>query len=137
MNSNPELVLGIVRGLFGFLIGILQMLCGSIVSIVGFGGMVAIFGMGTILFGIIGIIGAVLVSYNSKAGGALMLITGILGFMTASYFWIIAGLQDSSCHFLPGLSYSPIQGRYNVWHEIENGVSNGFRSSQRWRRACL
>ena len=48
--------------------------------------------MGTILFGIIGIIGAAIASYNHKAGGALMLIAGILGFITASYFWIVAGL---------------------------------------------
>jgi hypothetical protein len=46
MNRNPELVLGIVGGLFGILVGILQMLYGSIVSIVGFGGMVAIFPVG-------------------------------------------------------------------------------------------
>ncbi|MDD1753913.1 MAG: hypothetical protein LUQ38_12600 [Methanotrichaceae archaeon] len=47
--------------------------------------------MGTILLGIIGIIGGALVSYNRKAGGALMLRAGVLGFITASYFWIIAG----------------------------------------------
>ena len=86
------MALGIVGGLVGILVGILQMLYGSIVSIVGFGGTVAILGMGTILFGIIGIIGGAFVSYNHKAGGALMLIAGILGFITASYFWIIAGL---------------------------------------------
>ncbi|MDD1742269.1 MAG: hypothetical protein LUQ47_02940 [Methanotrichaceae archaeon] len=39
-----------------------------------------------------GIIGGALVSYNRKAGGALMLTAGALGFITASYFWIIAGL---------------------------------------------
>ena len=48
--------------------------------------------MGTILFGIIGIISVAFASYNHEAGGALMLIVGILGFITASYFWIIAGL---------------------------------------------
>ena len=39
-----------------------------------------------------GIIGGALVSYNRKAGGALMLTAGALGFITASYFWIIAEL---------------------------------------------
>ncbi|MDD1758927.1 MAG: hypothetical protein LUQ22_09385 [Methanotrichaceae archaeon] len=92
MSRNAELTLGIVGGLFGILVGILKTFFGGIVSIIGFGGTVAFLGMGTILLGIIGLIGGALVSYNRKAGGALMLMAGVLGFITASYFWIIAGL---------------------------------------------
>ncbi|MDD1757749.1 MAG: hypothetical protein LUQ22_03350 [Methanotrichaceae archaeon] len=91
-ESNAELALGVVGGLFGILVGILKRLFGGIVSIIGFGGTVAFLGIWTILLRIIGIIGGALVSHNRKAGGALMLIAGVLGFITASYFWIIAGL---------------------------------------------
>jgi hypothetical protein len=92
VSRNAELALGIVGGLFGIPVGILKTFFGGFVSIIGFGGTVAFLGIGTMLLGIIGIIGGALVSYNRKAGGALMLTAGVLGFITASYFWIIAGL---------------------------------------------
>jgi hypothetical protein len=86
VSRNAELALGIVGGLIGILVGIIKTLYGGIASIIGFGVLTAFLGTTTILLGIMGIIGGALVSYNRKAGGALMLIAGVLGFFTASYF---------------------------------------------------
>lgn len=94
MSRNAELALGIVGGLFGILTGIIVMFIGGIGGAVGAEGAetVTVLGFGAILFGIIGIVGGALVTHNHRAGGALMLLSGILGFVTTSAFWIIAGL---------------------------------------------
>ncbi|MDI9617245.1 MAG: DUF4064 domain-containing protein [Methanothrix sp.] len=94
MSRNAELALGIVGGLFGILTGIIVMFIGGIGGAVGAEGAetVTVLGFGAILFGITGIVGGALVTHNHRAGGALMLLSGILGFVTTSAFWIIAGL---------------------------------------------
>ncbi len=94
MSRNAELALGIVGGLFGILTGIFAMFVGGLGGAFGAEGAetVTLLGFGAVLFGIMGIVGGALVTHNQKAGGAMMLISGILGFVTTSLFWIVAGL---------------------------------------------
>ncbi len=49
-------------------------------------------GIAAVFFGIIGIIGGAIVSKNNKIGGIRMVLSGILGFIAISLFWIIPGV---------------------------------------------
>lgn len=90
---TAALVLGIIGGVFGILAGIIAILVG------GMGmafeaqdsGLVTGLGFGAILLGVVGIVGGALANGYPKASTALQLVSGVLGFVAVSAFWLISG----------------------------------------------
>lgn len=94
MGRTAELVLGVVGGIFGILSGVFAIFIG------GFGAVLDIhsaetvieLGFGAVVLGIIGIIGGAIVNRNNKVASGLLLVSGILGFIAISVFWVIPGV---------------------------------------------
>ncbi len=94
MGRTAELVLGLVGGIFGILVGIFAMFVGGFGAALGVHGAETITGLGfgAMILGVIGIIGGAIANRNNKAAGGLLLLSGILGFIAVSAFWIIPGI---------------------------------------------
>jgi len=94
MSRTIEMLLGISGGTMGVLVSLFTASIGGVLGILFVPGSVflVIFGVVTILFGVIGIIGGAIVSKNNKAASALMLLSGIGGFITAHVFWVVPGV---------------------------------------------
>ncbi len=94
MGRTSELVLGVSGGIFGILTGIFVVVVGGMGSVFGImdAELVITLGFAAVLFGVVGIIGGAIVNKNNKIGGSIMVLSGILGFIAVSLFWIVAGV---------------------------------------------
>ncbi|WP_135612142.1 DUF4064 domain-containing protein [Methanococcoides sp. AM1] len=103
MNTKVETALGVIGGSLGVLASAFIFYIvlagiwpggGSITyaSPEDFGFMV-VFGIVTLIVGLVGIAGGIIAKSDMKKGGKLMLISGILGFfLFFTFWWIIPGI---------------------------------------------
>lgn len=87
-------VLGLLGGLFGFLVVLLEGVVGGM-SAAGHGGHLVLW-LAVVAFGacLLGIVGASLVmGGRHKAGAWLSLVAGLIGFVAASALWIPSGVM--------------------------------------------
>lgn len=94
MSRRAEMILGVIGGIFGILFGIFAITVAGIGSIFGASDASLVFNLGfaAVLLGILGIVGGAVTNKNKKMAGGLMLATGLLGFIAISMFWTIPGL---------------------------------------------
>jgi len=92
LARTAELVLGIIGGIFGLLGAIVALFLGGLGGAFGMSGAETIVGLGwlAILASIIGLVGAGIVKSKPKAGGALMIISAILGIISVSFAYLLA-----------------------------------------------
>jgi RNA polymerase subunit RPABC4/transcription elongation factor Spt4 len=94
-SRTGEMVLGIIGGLIGIIVGVFAISVGGLAGAFGNpdASLVVGGGFGALLLGVIGIVGGAIANKNNKYGGYLMLISGLLGFIAVSAFWLISGLM--------------------------------------------
>lgn len=94
MSRRAEMILGVIGGIFGVLFGMFAVMVGGIGDAfdVSEASTVSSLGLGAVILGVLGIVGGAVVNKNKKMAGGLMLACGILGFIAISMFWIIPGL---------------------------------------------
>jgi hypothetical protein len=92
LTRTAELVLGIIGGIFGLLGAGAALFIGGLGSVFGAGGAEAIIGLGwlAIVASIIGLVGAGIVKGRARAGGALMIVSAILGLIAVSFAYLLA-----------------------------------------------
>jgi hypothetical protein len=93
-KKTGEPILGVVGGLLGTLAGVIVVYLNGLggATSSGMAAMVSNLGYAAIVLGILGFIGGAIVGRYKNAGGALMLLSGFLGFLSISFFWILAGI---------------------------------------------
>lgn len=93
-SRTLELVLGIIGGFFGIVGGIAAVMIGSFGAAFEAAGYsdIVILGTVAIIVSITGIVGAVLVKNKPKLGGTLMILSGIIGFISIFVFYILGGI---------------------------------------------
>jgi hypothetical protein len=89
---KADFVLGLLGGIFGFFAGLLALGFGGLGEALGASSATSIIGLGAlaILASIIGIVGAAISGGRPKAGGGLMIISGILGLIAVSMFYLLS-----------------------------------------------
>ncbi|QQE78097.1 DUF4064 domain-containing protein [Alicyclobacillus sp. SO9] len=89
-----SMVLGIVGSVFGVIAAITAMFIGGVGGAFGANGASTItsLGWGALFASIVGLIGSILVSGKPKVAAVLMLIGGIAGIISVSYFYILPGI---------------------------------------------
>ncbi|WP_079478853.1 DUF4064 domain-containing protein [Halobacillus salinus] len=92
MSRTTEMVLGILGGLFGFGGAFFALFMGAVDE--SFNGTSELSGLGTsaFVFSILAIIGGILVKFKPKAGGWLMLVSGVAILISISLFGVIPSL---------------------------------------------
>lgn len=102
MKRTPEFVLGLIGGILGFIGAIIALSVGGLGGALGAEGATTITTLGwfAMLFSVIGIVGAALVSNWTIGAGIFMLVSAIGGLICISFFYalsfillIIAGLM--------------------------------------------
>jgi ABC-type uncharacterized transport system permease subunit len=91
---TASLVLGIIGGVFGIIAGFLAMLVGGAGAAFQQpqGGTVVGLGIAAIFIGVAGIVGGALAPRYPKASAVIQLVTGVVGFIAVSLFWIFSGI---------------------------------------------
>lgn len=86
--------MGIIGGIFGILASILALFIGGVGEAFGAEDASSVTGLGwgALLLSILGIIGASISKSKPKLAGALMLVSGIGGFICISLFYLISGI---------------------------------------------
>ncbi|PKL66741.1 MAG: hypothetical protein CVV28_09225 [Methanobacteriales archaeon HGW-Methanobacteriales-1] len=79
-----ELVLGIIGGIFGLLGGVFAVLFGSLAS-----SDVVLLGISAILASIVGIVGSIYVTRNSKIGGIILFVSAVWLLVSISLFGVM------------------------------------------------
>jgi len=92
VKRTTEFVLGLIGGIFGFGGALFAILFGAVDQAVSGSSEVSGMGWGAFLFSILAIIGAVVVKFKAKAGGVLMLVSGIGGLICISLFYALPAL---------------------------------------------
>jgi hypothetical protein len=92
MKRTTEFVLGLIGGIFGFGGAMFALFFGAVDEAVNGSSDVTGLGWGAILFSILAIVGAVVVKFKAKFGGALMLVSGIGGLICISLFYALPAL---------------------------------------------
>lgn len=93
MKRTMEFVLGLIGGIFGIISGVMALMMGSIGSAVGSGsGGLGTLGGWAIALSVLGIVGACMVSSNSKIGGWFMTVAAVGGTISVSMFYILPGI---------------------------------------------
>lgn len=83
-SRTMELVLGIIGGIFGLLGGVFAVLFGSLAS-----SDVVLLGISAILASIVGIVGSIYVTRNSKIGGIILIISAVWLLVSISLFGVM------------------------------------------------
>jgi len=93
MSRIPGL-LGILGGIFGIIAALFAMFFGGIVgmSISEEGALLVGLGIGALISSIIGIIGGAISFKSTKWAGILMLIGGVAGIISISFFYVLPGI---------------------------------------------
>lgn len=92
MKRNTEFILGLLGGIFGFGGAMFAIFFGAMDEAVSGSSEVSGLGWGAFLFSILAIVGAVVVKFKAKAGGAMMLVSGIGGLVSISLFYALPAL---------------------------------------------
>jgi uncharacterized membrane protein len=83
-SRTMELVLGIIGGIFGLLGGVFAVLFGSLAS-----SDVVLLGISAILASIVGIVGSIYVTRNSKIGGIILFVSAVWLLVSISLFGVM------------------------------------------------
>ncbi|MBG9714221.1 DUF4064 domain-containing protein [Bacillus sp. CCB-MMP212] len=94
MRRTTEFVLGLIGGIFGVLGAVLALMIGGMGAAFEAEGADSIIGLGWAAVGlsILGIVGSVVVKNKAKAGGIMMTIAAIGGFICIFVFYILPGI---------------------------------------------
>ncbi|MBU8906503.1 hypothetical protein [Desertibacillus haloalkaliphilus] len=92
MSRTTEVVLGIIGGLIGFGGAFLALFIGGIDEAVSGSSEISGLGASAFLFSALAIIGAIVVKFKAKAGGWLMVISGIAILISISLFGVVPAL---------------------------------------------
>lgn len=94
MRRTAEMILGIIGGIFGIIAGLAEGFIGGLGQALHVSGATNLYtlAMLSIVASIIGIVGGALVGGRAKIAGAMMIIATVLGFIAASYFYILPGI---------------------------------------------
>ncbi|QCT02744.1 hypothetical protein E6C60_2029 [Paenibacillus algicola] len=86
--------MGLVAGIFGVIASIIALTVGGIDAAFSNDGTSSILGLGltAMIFSILGIIGAAMSKPKPKVAGVLMVISGIAGFISISFFYILSAI---------------------------------------------
>lgn len=102
MKRTTEFVLGLLGGIFGFIGALFALFIGGVDAVLNSTGTSEVIGLGwaAVIFSILAIVGCVVVRSKAKLGGAFLLIAGIGGLISISFYYllpavllIIAGLM--------------------------------------------
>ena len=86
------LIVGIFGSVAGFIGAIFALLVGGISAAFGAGSEVAWLGFAALIVSIVALVAAALAIAKPRFAAAVMLVSGIVGFVCISAFWIPAGL---------------------------------------------
>lgn len=89
---TTEFILGLLGGIFGFGGAVFALMFGAVDEAVSGNSEVSGLGWAAMLFSALAIIGAVMVRSKPKVGGALMLVSGIGGFISIFVFYTLSAL---------------------------------------------
>lgn len=91
---TTAMVLGIVGGVFGIIFSLLAMLIGGAGAALNAegGGTVTVLGFVAFFLAVAAIVGGALANKSPKASWIILLITGAIGFIAISAFWILPGI---------------------------------------------
>ncbi|KFM95117.1 DUF4064 domain-containing protein [Bacillus clarus] len=94
MKRTTEFVLGLIGGIFGILGAILALMIGGLGAAFEADGANSIIGLGwaAVALSILGIVGSVMVKSKAKAGGIMMTIAAIGGFICIFVFYLLPGI---------------------------------------------
>lgn len=92
MKRTTEFVLGLIGGIIGFGGAFFAIFFGAVDEAVSGSSEVSGLGWAAFLFSILAIVGAVVVKFKAKVGGAMMLISGIGGLVSISLFYALPAL---------------------------------------------
>ncbi|GAB6466590.1 DUF4064 domain-containing protein [Bacillus paranthracis] len=94
MKRTAEFVLGLIGGIFGIICAFVALLIGGMGAAFEAEGANTIIGLGwgAVGLSILGIVGSVMVRGKAKAGGIMMTIAAIGGFICISIFFLLPGV---------------------------------------------
>nr|WP_088325605.1 DUF4064 domain-containing protein [Bacillus cereus] len=94
MKRTAEFVLGLIGGIFGIICAFIALLIGGMGAAFEADGANTIIGLGwgAVGLSILGIVGSVMVRSKAKAGGIMMTVAAIGGFICISIFFLLPGV---------------------------------------------
>ncbi|AEW58643.1 TPA: DUF4064 domain-containing protein [Bacillus cereus] len=94
MKRTAEFVLGLIGGIFGIICAFIALLIGGMGVAFEAEGANTIIGLGwgAVGLSILGIVGSVMVRSKAKAGGIMMTVAAIGGFICISIFFLLPGV---------------------------------------------
>lgn len=94
MKRTTEFVLGLIGGILGIICAFIALMIGGLGAAMEADGANNIIGLGwgAVALSILGIVGSVMVKGKAKAGGIMMTIAGIGGFICISIFFLLPGV---------------------------------------------
>ncbi|AAY60560.1 DUF4064 domain-containing protein (plasmid) [Bacillus cereus] len=94
MKRTAEFVLGLIGGIFGIICAFIALLIGGMGAAFEAEGANTIIGLGwgAVGLSILGIVGSVMVRSKAKAGGIMMTVAAIGGFICISIFFLLPGV---------------------------------------------
>ncbi|EEK52968.1 DUF4064 domain-containing protein [Bacillus cereus group sp. MYBK163-2] len=94
MKRTAEFVLGLIGGIFGILCAFIALFIGGLGSALEADGAntVISLGWGAVGLSILGIVGSVMVRSKAKAGGIMMTVAAIGGFICISLIYLLPGV---------------------------------------------
>lgn len=94
MKRTAEFVLGLIGGIFGILCAFIALFIGGLGSALEADGANTVIGLGwgAVGLSILGIVGSVMVRSKAKAGGIMMTVAAIGGFICISLIYLLPGV---------------------------------------------
>ncbi|AJI25938.1 DUF4064 domain-containing protein (plasmid) [Bacillus cereus] len=94
MKRTAEFVLGLIGGIFGILCAFIALFIGGMGAAFEAEGANTIIGLGwgAVGLSVLGIVGSVMVRSKAKAGGIMMTVAAIGGFICISIFFLLPGV---------------------------------------------
>lgn len=94
MKRTAEFVLGLIGGIFGILCAFIALFIGGLGSALEADGANTVIGLGwgAVGLSVLGIVGSVMVRSKAKAGGIMMTVAAIGGFICISLIYLLPGV---------------------------------------------
>ncbi|MEK4841550.1 DUF4064 domain-containing protein [Bacillus sp. FSL L8-0152] len=94
MKRTAEFVLGLIGGIFGILCAFIALFIGGLGSALEADGANTVIGLGwgAVALSVLGIVGSVMVRSKAKAGGIMMTVAAIGGFICISLIYLLPGV---------------------------------------------
>lgn len=94
VTRTGEMVVGIVGGIFGFLVGVFELFISGLGKVFGVAGAAGVAELSTLTFfaSTVGIIAAAVVGMKPRLSGAFMILAAVLGLIGASMFYAIPAI---------------------------------------------